>query len=153
MDKLDLSILSHLQKDGRRPFTAIAKALGVTEGTVRKRVGRLVESEVVQIIGLVDPLKVGFDSPAIIQVNTTPALHEQAARAIQCFAEVSYLLMVSGEYDLLVEVRCRNREHLANFIREKLQKVSGVEKTVSAMVLHTYKLAEVDVLDPELEVT
>lgn len=145
MDHLDLSILSQLQRDGRRPFTEIAKRLGVTEGTVRKRVSRLIEDEVVKIIGLVDPLKVGFDSPAIIQVNTTPSLHEAAAEKIQSFDEVSYLLMVSGEFDLLVEVRCRDQQHLGVFMRDKLQKVPGVIRTVSSLVLHTYKLEEVDV--------
>lgn len=145
MDDLDLHILSQLQKDGRRPFTKIAEELGVTEGTVRKRVSRLVDDQVVKIIGLVDPHKVGFDSPAIIQVNTTPSLLESAAQEIQAFNEVSYLLMISGEFDLLVEVRCRDQQHLGSFVRDKLQQVPGVTRTVSSMVLHTYKLAEVDV--------
>lgn len=147
IDKLDCLILSHLQDDGRRSFTEIAKSLGVTEGTVRKRAARLIEDNVVRVIGLVDPHKVGFDAPAIVQVNVTPPYLEEAALAIKAFPEVSYLLMVSGEYDLLVEVRCRDREQFASFIRDKLQKVPGVQRTVSAMVLHTYKLGEVNVLD------
>ena len=147
LDKLDLSILTHLQTDGRKPYTEIAKALGVTEGTVRKRVIRLVEDDVIRIIGMVDPHKVGFEAPAIIQVTVTPPHLEEAAIAIKNFPEVSYLLMVSGEYDLMVEVRCRDRHHLADFIRNHLQQVIGVQKTVSTMVLHTYKLEEVSVID------
>lgn len=147
MDALDLKILSHLQTDGRRPFTEIAKKVGVTEGTIRKRAARLLEDDVIRIIGLVDPLKVGFDAPAIIQVTVNPPQLEAAAKKIKTFLEVSYLLMVSGEYDLMVEVRCRDRDHLASFIRDKLQKVSGVQKTVSALVLHTYKLEEVCVVE------
>ena len=148
MDQLDYSILSHLQSDGRRPFTEIAKALGVTEGTIRKRAARLIEDDVIRIIGLVDPHKVGFEAPAIIQVNVTPPYLDEAAKQIEQFPEVSYLLMVSGEYDLMVEVRCRNREHLSSFIRHKLQTVIGVQRTISTMVLHTYKLEEVDVTLP-----
>jgi Lrp/AsnC family transcriptional regulator for asnA, asnC and gidA len=146
MDQLDYLILSQLQADGRRPFTEIAKNLSVTEGTVRKRAARLIEQDFVRIIGLVDPHKVGFESPAIVHVTVTPPHLEEAAQAIKSFPEVSYLLMVSGEYDLMVEVRCRDREHFAEFIRNKLQKVVGVQRTVSAMVLHTYKLDEVSVL-------
>ena len=148
MDQLDYSILSHLQSDGRRPFTEIAKELGVTEGTVRKRAMRLIEDNVVRIIGLVDPHKVGFEAPAIIQVSVTPPHLEAAAKEIESFPEVSYLLMVSGEYDLMVEVRCRDREHLSSFIRHRLNNVTGVQRAVSAMVLHTYKLEEVDVTHP-----
>ncbi|MEM7348376.1 MAG: Lrp/AsnC family transcriptional regulator [Chloroflexota bacterium] len=147
IDKLDYLILSHLQTDGRRSFTEIAKSLGVTEGTVRKRAARLIEEDVIRVIGLVDPHKVGFEAPAIIQVSVMPPHLKEAARAIQAFPEVSYLLMVSGDYDLMVEVRCRDREHLASFITDKLQTVPGVQRTISAMVLHTYKLEEVSVLD------
>jgi Lrp/AsnC family transcriptional regulator for asnA, asnC and gidA len=145
MDKLDYSILAQLQQDGRKRYTEIAKSLGVTEGTVRNRVGRMIDDDVVRVIGLVDPLKVGFEAPAIIQVNVTPPHLETAAEMIKQFPEVSYLLMVAGDYDLMVEVRCRDRDHLASFILEKLQKVTGVTRTISAMVLQTYKLAEVSV--------
>ncbi|MFT5196452.1 MAG: Lrp/AsnC family transcriptional regulator for asnA, asnC and gidA [Cellvibrionaceae bacterium] len=147
LDKIDLSILSHLQTDGRKSYTEIAKSIGVTEGTVRKRATRLVEDDVIRIIGMVDPHKVGFEAPAIIQVTVTPPNLEEAAITIKGFPEVSYLLMVSGEFDLMVEVRCRDRHHLADFIRADLQKVTGVQKTVSTMVLHTYKLEEVSVID------
>lgn len=147
MDRLDYEILSVLQQDGRRSFTEIGKKLGVSEGTIRKRVMRLVDDGVIRIIGLVDPHLVGFDAPAMIQVSVSPPHLEEAAQAIAQFPEVSYLLMVSGEFDLIVEVRCRNREHLASFIRDQLQKVTGVQRTVSSLVLHTYKLAEPSILD------
>ena len=147
MDRLDYEILALLQQDGRRSFTEIGKAVGYSEGTIRKRVTRLVDDGLIRIIGLVDPHRVGFDAPAIIQVSVIPPHLEAAAQAIAQFPEVSYLLMVSGEFDLIVEVRCRNREHLASFIRDHLQKVAGVQRTVSSLVLHTYKLAEPSVLD------
>ncbi len=147
MDQLDRQILAKLQEDGRRPYTEIAKALGVTEGTVRKRATRLADDDVVRIIGLVDPLKVGFEAPAIIHVSVAPPQLDEAAAVISAFPEVSYLLMVSGEFDLMVEVRCTDREHLSEFLRSRLQKVVGVQRTVTAMVLHTYKLEEVSVLN------
>lgn len=146
MDQLDHQILAHLQTDGRKPYTEIAKSIGVTEGTVRKRAARLLNEDVIRIMGLVDPHKVGFDASAIIHVCVNPPDLDEAAQTICAFPEVSYLLMVSGEYDLMVEVRCRDREHFANFLRERLQMVSGITRTVSAMVLHTYKLEEVSVL-------
>lgn len=147
MDRLDYEILAALQQDGRRSFTEIGKEVGVSEGTIRKRVSRLVDDGIIRIIGLVDPHLVGFDAPAVIQVAVSPPHLETAAQTIAQFPEVSYLLMVSGEFDLIVEVRCRNREHLASFIRDHLQKIVGVQRTISSLVLHTYKLAEPSVLD------
>jgi len=141
MDEIDRSILSFLQKDGRKRFTEIAKALGITEGTVRNRVAKLREAHVLQIIGMVDPLRMGYDAPAIIGVSIQPPYLEEVAAEIAIWPEVSYLIMVAGEYDLLVEVMCRDREHLASFLRDQLQQVTGVLRTQSFMILHTYKMA------------
>jgi Lrp/AsnC family transcriptional regulator for asnA, asnC and gidA len=130
-----------LQRDGREPFTEIAKELGITEGTVRNRVGRLLESQALQIVGVIDPHRIGYDAPAWIGVTVQPPHLEQAAVTIAALPEVSYLIMVSGEYDLIVEVLCRNREHLASFIRDHLQNVTGIQRTQTFFILHTYKMA------------
>jgi Lrp/AsnC family transcriptional regulator for asnA, asnC and gidA len=141
MDKLDLSILASLQIDGRRPFTDIAQELGVSEGTVRNRVSKLIDSKVLQIVGLIDPGSLGFNAPAIIGVSVNEGDIEQIAAGIAAHPEVSYLVMVSGEFDLIVEVLCKNREHLANFINYKLRRVDGVERTQTFMTLRTFKMA------------
>ena len=141
MDNLDRAILSYLQKDGRKPYTEIAQVLNVTEGTVRNRVAKLVEDRVVQIVGMVDPYQLGFDAPALIGVSVQPAELDNAAATIATFPEVSYLIMISGEYDLMVEVMCRNREHLASFIKEHLHQVPGITRTQTFLILHTYKMA------------
>jgi Lrp/AsnC family transcriptional regulator for asnA, asnC and gidA len=141
MDDLDLSILASLQIDGRRPFTDIAQELGVSEGTVRNRVSKLIDNKVLHIVGLVDPGSLGFNAPAMIGVSVNEADIEQIASEISAHPEVSYLVMVSGEFDLIVEVLCKNREHLANFINYKLRKVRGVERTQTFMTLRTFKMA------------
>lgn len=141
MDKLDLSILASLQTDGRRPFTDIAQELGVSEGTVRNRVSKLIDKNVLHIVGLVDPGSLGFNAPAIIGVSVNEGDIEQIAAGIAAHPEVSYLVMVSGEFDLIVEVLCKNREHLANFINYKLRRVDGVERTQTFMTLRTFKMA------------
>jgi Lrp/AsnC family transcriptional regulator for asnA, asnC and gidA len=141
MDELDISIIEQLQQDGRRRFTDIANELNVSEGTVGNRVARLLESQALQIIAAVDPHKIGYDAPAWIGVTVQPPHLEQAAADIAMLPEVSYLIMVSGEYDLIVEVFCRNREHLALFLRNHLQNVVGVQRTQTFFILHTYKMA------------
>ena len=141
MDERDLEILAILQKDGRVPFTEIAKQLGITEGTVRNRVARLQKSQTLQIIGMVDPHHLGYDAPSIIGVSVQPPYLEDAAAAIARLPEVSYLIMVSGEFDLLVEVMCKNRQNLVTFLRETLQNIVGVQRTETHMILHTYKMA------------
>jgi Lrp/AsnC family transcriptional regulator for asnA, asnC and gidA len=83
----------------------------------------------------------GFNAPAIIGVSIQPPLLEKAAVEIAAMQEVSYLIMVAGEYDLIVEVFCRDREDLAAFLREKLLQVAGVQRAQTSFILHTYKVA------------
>lgn len=141
MDELDLAILAMLQTNGRRPFTDIAQEIGVSEGTVRNRVSRLLEEKVLHIVGLVDPNSLGFNAPAIIGVSINEGDIEKIASEIAQFPEVSYLIMVSGEFDLFVEVLCRDREHLADFLNQNLRRVEGVSKTQTFMTLRTFKMA------------
>ena len=141
MDKIDLNILAFLQRDGRKPYTEIAQSLGVSEGTVRNRVTRLIDDGVVQIVGLVDPYQLGFDAPAVIGVSVQPSEIENAAAVIEAFPEVSYLIEVSGEFDLIVEVMCRHRDHLAQFLNQNLSKVPGVQRTQTFLILRTFKMA------------
>ncbi len=141
MDALDHSIVALLQEDGRMRYTEIAKILGVTEGTVRNRVAKLLEEKAIQIIGVLDPHRMGFGAPAIIGVSIQPRRLEEAAAEIAEFEEVSYLIMVAGEYDLIVEVFCRDRKHLASFLKDQLLQVEGVQRAQTSFILHTYKVA------------
>lgn len=139
MDDLDLAILALLQRNGRRPYTDIAHTLGVSEGTVRNRVYRLLDEQVIQIVGQVDPDHLGFDAPAIMGVSVKPQEVEMVAQQIAAFPEVSYLLTVSGEYDLIVEVACQDREHLGRFLNEKLRIIPGVQSIHTFLILKTIK--------------
>ena len=141
MDELDIKIVNELQRDGRMPFTDIAKTLNVSEGTVRNRVARLIDKQVIHIVGMLDPTRVGFEAPAMIGVTVKPAILESVAETIASFPEVSYLIMVSGEFDLFVEVFCRDRDDLAAFLNQKLHQVNGVVRTQTFMTLKIFKMA------------
>jgi len=141
LDDLDFSILELLRFDGRKPYTEIAHTLQVSEGTVRNRVARLMENGVMQIVGLIDPVRLGYDAPALIGVNVQNADVEEVAKHIAKFTEVSYLIMVSGGFDLVVEVICRDREHFTRFLNQRLRKIPGVAQTQSFFILKTVKMA------------
>lgn len=141
MDRIDRAIIARLQFDGRLPFKEIARQVGVSEGTVRNRVARLRQKGVLQIVGVVDPHLLGLQATAIVGVAVEPPCLEKAARTIATFKEVSYLVMISGAFDLLVEVLCRDTAHLASFLSEKLLQVEGVQRTETFYILRTYKLS------------
>lgn len=144
LDDLDFAILSYLQKDGRMSFTVIAEKLKVSIGTIRTRFNKLIEDGTVNIIGRVDPEKVGFRSYAHIAVYVRPAtLKEKVALKISKLSEVSFLAMTSGDYDLEVDVMCRDNDHLVQFVNE-LSKIEGVYQTKTTIYFKVYKYAQPD---------
>lgn len=144
LDDLDFAILSYLQKDGRMSFTVIAAKLKVSIGTIRTRFNKLIEDGTVNIIGRVDPEKVGFRSYAHIAVYVRPAtLKEKVAQKIAKLSEVSFLAMTSGDYDLEVDVMCRDNDHLVQFVNE-LSKIEGVYQTKTTIYFKVYKYAQPD---------
>lgn len=144
LDDLDFAILSCLQKDGRMSFTVIAEKLKVSIGTIRTRFNKLIEDGTVNIIGRVNPEKVGFRSYAHIAVYVRPAtLKEKVAQKIARFKEVSFLAMTSGDYDLEVDVMCRDNEHLVQFVSD-LSKIEGVYQTKTTIYFKVYKYAQPD---------
>jgi Lrp/AsnC family transcriptional regulator, regulator for asnA, asnC and gidA len=144
LDELDFSILSYLQQDGRMSFTVIAEKLGVSIGTIRTRFNKLIEDGTINIIGRVDPDKVGFRSYAHIAVYVRPAtLKEKVAQEIMKMPEVSFLAMTSGDYDLEVDVMCRDNDHLVKFVNE-LSDINGVNQTKTTIYFKVYKYAQPD---------
>lgn len=144
LDKLDFQILSFLQEDGRMSFTVIADKLNVSIGTVRTRFNKLIEDGTVNIIGRVDPDKVGFRCYAHIAVFVRPAtLKEKVAQKISKLPEVSFLAMTSGDYDLEVDVMCRDNNHLVDFVND-ISKIEGVHQTKTTIYFKVYKYAQPD---------
>jgi Lrp/AsnC family transcriptional regulator for asnA, asnC and gidA len=141
MDETDRAIISYLQYDGRMPFVRIAAELGISEGTVRRRVKRMAEGGVLQIVAVVEPQLLGWGAAGMIGVTVQVGQADAVAHRIAQFPEVSYLFMASGEFDLFVEVFCRDREHFVSFLNQELQQVPGVERTQTFMILKTYKLS------------
>jgi Lrp/AsnC family transcriptional regulator for asnA, asnC and gidA len=140
VDELDKLILQTLQQDGRIPFTKIAKQAGVSETTIRRRYGQLVEAGIVRTVGIVDPHAIGFQAPAIIGVSVEPGMIDQVARAIAEFPEVSYLVMTLGTFDLVVEVFCRDLPHITDLLTQRIYLLPGVRSTETLTIAKSYKL-------------
>jgi Lrp/AsnC family transcriptional regulator for asnA, asnC and gidA len=136
---LDQEILRHLQEDGRRPFTQIAADVGVSEAAVRARTNRLIERGVLQIVGVTDPLKLGYDQMAMIGVRCEGDQLLAAADAISALPEVIYVVVTAGSYDLLVEAVCEDNDALLGFLADRLRRVPGVISTETFVYLRIVK--------------
>ncbi|MGZ3821084.1 MAG: Lrp/AsnC family transcriptional regulator [Mucilaginibacter sp.] len=144
LDEIDFAIISYMQNDGRTSFTVIADKLNVSIGTIRTRFNRLLEHNVITIIGRVDPGKVGFRSYAQVAVYVRPAvLKEPVAKKIAVMPEVSFLAGTFGDYDLEVDVMCKDNDHLVEFVN-KISEIDGVFQTKTTIYFKVYKYAQPD---------
>jgi Lrp/AsnC family transcriptional regulator, regulator for asnA, asnC and gidA len=136
---LDKRIIEHLQQDGRRPFTQIAADLGVSEAAVRARTNRLVERGVLQVVGVTDPLRLGFQQMAMIGIRCERDKLVEVSERIADMPEVDYVVITAGTYDLLIETVCEDNEALLRFLAEKLRQIEGVRDTETFVYLRMVK--------------
>ena len=102
IDEIDRQLVEALQQDGRQAYTKLAARVGLSEAAVRQRVQRLIEDEVVQVVGVTNPLMLGFRRMAMVGINTEGDLRS-IADAISAIDEVSYVVIVAGSFDILCE--------------------------------------------------
>lgn len=137
MDETSKAIIEQLQQDGRRSYAAIGKAVGLSEAAVRQRVQKLVDSKVMQVVAVTDPLQLGFKRQALLGIRSTGDIIATADR-IAALPEVDYCVVVAGPSDIIAEVICANDEDLLRIITE-IRSLEGVRETETFMYLSLRK--------------
>lgn len=144
LDEIDYAILSQLIENGRESFLTIARKLDVAPNTISNRVKRLIKTGTIGFHTRIDPLFAQFHSTNELHITITPShLIEKAALEISEYPEVSFLVMTTGDVDLLVEVMCQDQEHLLDIIR-RFREIKGVEKIKTLPYLKIFKLDQPD---------
>ncbi len=140
LDEVSKAIIDQLQQDGRRSYAAIGKVVGLSEAAVRQRVQRLVESEVLRVVGVTDPLALGLPLMAMLGVRADGDVRAIADRVSELDA-VIYVVLTSGVYDLLVEVVCREPHELLDLVNDAIRPIDGVRSVESLVYLdiHTHR--------------
>jgi Lrp/AsnC family transcriptional regulator for asnA, asnC and gidA len=138
LDEVSKGIIEQLQQDGRRSYAAIGKVVGLSEAAVRQRVQRLVDSGVMQVVAVTDPIELGFARQAMVGIRVTGPL-EPVADALAELPEVDYVVITAGSYDLLAELVCESDDHLLSLISGKIRAIDGVVSTETFMYLRLRK--------------
>ena len=138
LDEISQSIIAELQRDGRRPYAAIGKAVGLSETAVRQRVQRLVETGVVQIVAVTDPRRVGLTRQAMIGIRAEGDL-QRVADALAAMPEVVYVVITAGAFDILTEVLCEDDEQLLGILNDHIRTLPGVVGTETFVYLKVRK--------------
>ena len=138
LDDVSKAIIEQLQQDGRRPYATIGKAVGLSEAAVRQRVSKLLETGVMQIVAVTDPLQVGFNREAMIGIEADGDM-EAVADLLSLMDEISYIILTAGSFDIILEVVCEDDEALLEVINRKIRAIPGVRRTETFMYLKLRK--------------
>ena len=138
LDDVSLRIIRELQQDGRRPYTSIAKTVGLSEAAVRQRVQRLLDAGVMEIVAVTDPMRVGLHRQAMVGIKVDGDVRDIAAK-LSANAEIDYVVICSGSYDLLVELTARDDEHLLDVINTEIRSIPGIRSTETFVYLRLEK--------------
>lgn len=136
---IDLQIINYLQIDGRMPLAQIAKHINVSTGTVRLHYQKMIEMGALQIAAITNPLLTGHSKMAVIGIKADGYRLKEIANEIAAFVEITYLVILTGSYDLFAEVVCKDKDHLLEFLTDKLYKVKGVKDSETFMFLDIVK--------------
>ncbi|NLM40612.1 MAG: Lrp/AsnC family transcriptional regulator [Firmicutes bacterium] len=139
LDSTDRKIIELLQEDGRMPFFTIANELGLAEGTVRRRIGRLLDEGILRIVGVTDPFKIGLTTVAIVGLKVERALLDETASALVKMPEVRFVALSTGNFDLVIQVAVSNNDQLLDFLIRKLSDIPGILNTGTSLVLKVAK--------------
>ena len=137
-DPIDQSLIRLLQKDGRRPYTQLAKEVGLSEAAVRQRVQRLLDQGTMQIVAVTDPMQLGLDRQAMIMIRVEGDVR-LVADQLEQIDEVDYLVLTAGSVDLIAEVVVSDDESLLELLNDKIRSVPGVVSTETIMYLSLRK--------------
>ncbi|WP_086832455.1 Lrp/AsnC family transcriptional regulator [Streptomyces sp. NRRL B-24572] len=140
MDEIDRAILRELQTDGRIPYAELGPKVGLSPSAARQRLQRLIDTKVVQVVGVTDPVAMGGQAMALlgVRVDGDPrTVADELAR----HEEVVYTVLTSGTFDLFVEVVCRRPAELLDIVNDVVRPIEGVTAVESFPYfgIHTHR--------------
>ncbi len=139
MDDIDRKIIRLLQEDARKSFNKISESLGIAVGTAYNRVKNLEDSGILKgYTILLDSAKLGYGLTALILIEAEGRYLPEVENELATLDEVICIYDITGDYDIAVVARFKNRTTLNNFIKSTL-KMPHVSRTVTNVVLNVVK--------------
>lgn len=139
MDDLDFRIVRILQSSGRASNAHVAREVGVSEGTVRRRLKQLLQDGVIHVVALPDPEKLGYETEALVGIQVDPDKIDDVASSLTALPAASLVAVTTGSFDLFTWVTLPSSEELGNFLKSAVGTISGVRRTETFVTLSVRK--------------
>jgi Lrp/AsnC family transcriptional regulator for asnA, asnC and gidA len=138
LDSFDRQIIGELQRDGRRAYGAIAEKVGLSEAAVRRRVQRLRDSGVMQIVAITDPLQLGFGREALVGIRVHGDVRLVADK-VAAIEEANYVVMTAGSFDIIAELIAVDDDALVHLLNDAIRSIPGVTEVETFLYLKLSK--------------
>jgi Lrp/AsnC family transcriptional regulator for asnA, asnC and gidA len=138
LDDVDRKIIGVLQGDGRCPYGAIAEQVGLSEAAVRRRVQRLRETGIMEIVAVTDPLQLGFRREALVGIRVQGDVRLVADK-IASIEEVTYVVLVAGSFDVIAELVTVDDDSLVHLLNDAIRSIPGVTEVETFVYLKLAK--------------
>jgi Lrp/AsnC family transcriptional regulator for asnA, asnC and gidA len=139
LDATERGMVELLQQDGRMTVTDLARTLGVTEVTARRKLKRLLGDGVMRVVATVDPFDVGYETPVIIGLKVAMGYLDKVAERLSGLPQVRYVGASTGRVDLIIEVVVRTNLELADFLMNEIAGIEGILDSETNLIVRIYK--------------
>jgi len=138
LDMIDRRIIGLLQLDGRRSYGAIADEVGLSEAAVRRRVQRLKDTGVMQIVAITDPQHLGYGREALVCIRVHGDVRTVADQ-VAAIDEANYVVMTAGSFDIIAEVIAVDDAALVHLLNDSIRSIPGVTEVETFLYLKLAK--------------
>jgi len=138
-DDLDREIIRILQQNGRESNVEIARALGLSEATVRKRLERLIAEQIIRPTVSVDLSRLGFETGTLVAFQVDLGRIGQIAERLAGLPQVCSVYYTTGEYDLFIEAVFSSNQELLHFLTADIAPIEGIRKSATFHILKRVK--------------
>lgn len=126
LDDLDMRLLRELERDGRQSIAELARKVGASKATARRKLNRLLSEGIIRIIAVADPPALGYKTVATMGINVLPGQIDAVAERLASYGNVRFVIICAGRYDIIAWVMFQEPEDLSDFIRNELGKIPGL---------------------------
>lgn len=139
LDQIDLQIIALLEKDGRTSYSDLAKQVGVSTGTARNRVQRMIEEQVIQVAAYPNPNRPDSVLRSFMTFSVEASQLKRAARHLIALPQIRYAAISTGSFDIVALAEFSSKNDMLAFVTEAVSQVPGVRATQSFILLSVLK--------------
>ncbi len=131
LDEKDKKILNILQQNYRISYQKLSEMVGLAASTIHNRVQNMIESGIIRNFDtVVCPLKVGYESVAILGLSVNHGKVKDAAEKLATYNEIQLVATSTGDHDIILQVYAEDEKALWRFIKEKIRTIDGVNSQI-----------------------